>query len=97
MDDRVVRPEGEEFAATQPERADDLEPALNAGELKDLLGEVDGNGSDTGSSKRRLHGGLLLVDCALNIDTSTLGTPMPHAPREESIPSFNPMPLRGAG
>jgi len=86
--DRVVRPEGDGFGATQPERADDLEPGLSAGELKDLLGEVDGDGGDTGSSRRRLHGGLLLVDCALNINTSKLGTPMPHAPREESIPSF---------
>jgi len=88
VDDRGVRPEGDEFGATQPERADDLEPGSSAGELKDLLGEVDGDGGDTGSSGRRLHGELLLVDCALNIDTSKLGTPMPHAPREESIPSL---------
>ena len=96
MDDRVVRPEGDDLGATQPERVDDLEPGLSAGDLKDLLGEVDGDGGDTGSSGRRLHGGLLLEDRVLNIDTSMLGTPMPRAPREESIPSFKPMPLRGS-
>jgi hypothetical protein len=86
MDDGVIDPEGKKVGPFQSQGTDDSPRRVGEGQLKDFLGEIDGDG---GHRSGRLHGGLLLVDDALDFDTSERGTSMPSAPREESIPSPN--------
>jgi hypothetical protein len=94
MDDGVIGPEGQKVGAFQSQGTDDSPGRGGEGQLKDFLGEIDGDG---GHRSVRLHGGFLLVDSALNFDTSQRGTMMPSAPREESIPSLGRTPEKHCG
>src|SRR2546422_7524805 len=60
---------------------DHLPAPIGSSELKDVLGQIDGNGSS-------IHLGLLL-SIVLKPPKASAGTMMPNNEREESIPSVN--------